>query len=146
MRAPDRELLAVVAELQQAIAAGREPLLSAAEWALLADFIEESRQNKPRRRRGHHKTMARHFQGKNRRMLRTGMEFLKIKLRHDPAERELKRAIRANGDAYDLNWRVAQVMHERLVKSGRKNPPTIAYLKNVLSRSSADEPDWDPTV
>jgi hypothetical protein len=138
MRAPDRQLLAVVAELQQAIAAGRQPQLTNAEWAALAAYIQS--RGKRRRHRGQHRSMTRYLKGAKRRMLRSGMEALKIKLRHDPAELELKRAMRANGGRYVLNERVAQRMHERLQKSGRDPVPTVSYLRNVLSRSTAG--DW----
>jgi hypothetical protein len=145
MRAPDRELLAVVAELQQALADGREPQLSAAEWALLAAYIHQH--GDPPDRRGHHKKMTRHVQGANRRMLRTRMEFLKIKLRNDPAERELKRAMRREGGRYyGLNRRVAECMHDRLVKAGWEQIPSVEALENILRRSTTDEPDWDPMV
>jgi hypothetical protein len=130
-----------VIELLKAITAGREPPPTEVEWASLRDFWQGKL---GRRQRGRHKSMARHIQGANRRMLRTGMEFLKIKLRHDPAELELKRTMRTSGGRYVLNKRVAQRMHERLEKSGRKNIPTVAYLENVLSRSTAADREQEP--
>jgi hypothetical protein len=136
MRAPDRDLLAVVVELQAAIAAGREPDLTDAERASLAAYIRKCKPD----RRGHHKLKTRHAQGANSRMLRTGMKFLKIKMRRDPAELEIKRAARASGDTYDLDWRVAQRMHERLVKAGWKDI-TVPQLKTILRRSTATDPD-----
>lgn len=136
MRAPDRELLTVVAELQQAITSGRKPQLTATEWALLTSYIRSK--GKPDRR-GH--SIKRHIQGADRRMLRMQMEWLKVKLRRDPAERELKRTMRANGETYVLNRRVAERMRERLEKSGRKDIPTVEYLENVLSRSDMEDSD-----
>jgi hypothetical protein len=139
MRTPDRDLLAVVAELQQAIAAGREPNFTDAERASLAAYI--CKQSKPDRRG---KSRKRHFQAANRRMLRGCMEFIKIKMRRDPAEREARRAMHASGEEYyNLNKRVAQRMHKRLVKAGCENPPTVAALQNILRRSTAIEPDDD---
>jgi hypothetical protein len=137
MRVPDRDLLAVVMELQAAVAAGGEPKLTDAELASLAAFIESIKPD----RRGHHKSKARHAQGANRRMLRDVMEWRKIKLRNDPAELEIKRAARASGDVYDFDWRVALRMRERLVNAGWENPPNVAALKNILRRSTAKEPD-----
>jgi hypothetical protein len=133
MRAPDCELPTVVAELLRAITSGREPNLSTTELAALAAYIQSLKPD----RRGRSK--VRHIQGANRRLLRTRMEFLKIKLRRDPAEPELKR--RGN---YDLNNRVAEVMHARLEKSGYKNPPNVESLKNILSRSTANDDPRDP--
>jgi hypothetical protein len=133
MRAHDRELPAVAAELLAALTAGRKPNLTATEWDLLTTFCR--RQGKPDRR-GH--SIKRHIQGANRRMLQDRMRWLKRKLRNDPAERKIKRSLRGT---YDLNRRVAEVMHERLVKAGRDNVPSVSSLKNILSRSiAADDP------
>ena len=136
MRAPDRDLLVVVAELQQAITSGREPQLTTAEWDLLAAYIHK--QSKPDRR-GH--SITRHIQGVNRSFLRTRMWVIKRKLRRDPAERDLKRTTRALGGRYVLNHRVAERMHDRLVKAGRKNIPSVRALITILSRSTANDPD-----
>lgn len=128
-------------ELLKAITAGHEPPPTEEEWASLRDFWQGKLD---KHRRGHHKSMERYFQGVNRRSLRTSMGWIKIKLRNDAAERELKRTMRANGETYVLNRRVAQRMHERLVKAGRKNVPTVAYLENVLSRSTAMDDPSEP--
>ena len=121
MRAPDRDLPTVVAELQRAIAAGHEPNLTRGERAALVAYIRSLQPD----RRGQHKSLARHIQGANRRMLQDSMKWLKRKLRNDPAEQELKRTLRRDGDRYVLNRRVAKVMHERLKKSGRKTVPSV---------------------
>ncbi len=126
-----------VAELLKAITVGREPPPTEEEWGSLRDFWQGKL---GRRRRGHHKSMTRHCQGADRRMLRDCMEFIKIKLRNDPAERELKRTRRANGDTYVLNRRVAQRMQKQL--TGRKKIPTVEYLENILSRAEPDEEPW----
>ncbi len=145
---PDRILSAAklgsdkVIELLKAITAGREPPPTEVEWASLREFWQ-GRLFKERRA-GQHKSMTRYFQGVNRRSLRHSMEWIKIKLHNDPAEQELKRAMRANRDRYVLNRRVAQRMHERLVKAGKKNIPSVAYLENALSRSDAMDDPHEP--
>jgi len=136
MRAPDRDLPTVVAELQRAIDAGRQPNLTAKELDLLITYIRKCKPD----RRGH--SMKHYIKGANRRMLRNSMEWIKIRLRHDPAERELKRATRATGGRYVLNRRVAEYMHKQL--SGWKNIPSVKALENILNRSTANEPDVDP--
>lgn len=140
MRAPDREPFAVVAK---AIAAGREPQLTETEWIWLATYIKSKRGGRGgRRKRGHHKSMARHCQGVNRRMLRHCMDLLKIDMRHDPAERKLKRTMRARDETYDLNRRVAERMREQL--SDWKPVPTVAALEDILRRSTAADRDEEP--
>jgi hypothetical protein len=132
MRAPDRELLAVATELREAIAAGRKPRLNAAEWDALTSYIET--RGKRRRGRGQHQSMARHIQSVHRRMLRNQMELLRADMRYDPAELEHKRSMRANGEIYDLDRRVAQAMRERLLDW--KPVPTVATLENILRTCS----------
>ena len=129
MRTADRELPAVMAELEAAITTGREPQLSDSEWAAVTSYVR--RKGKPDRR-GH--SFKRHCQGADRRMLRMLMERIKFKLRRDPTERKLKHDTRRNGGTYILNHRVAKVMHERLKKSGRNNIPSVQALENILSR------------
>ena len=126
-----------VVELLKAITAGREPPPTEEEWISLRDFWQGKL---GKRRRGDHKSMKRYCQGVDRRMLRDCMEFIKIKLRNDPAERELKRTMRVNGETYVLNRRVAQRMQKQL--AGRKKIPTVEYLENILSRAEPDEEPW----
>jgi hypothetical protein len=140
MRVPDRELLALVTELREAIAAGRKPQLTDGEWTALAAFVES--RGKRKRRRGQHKSMARHVEGVHRRMLRNMMEHLKIELANDPAELELKRAMRGDGGRYDLNQRVAERMHKEL--QDWDPALSLAYLKNSLSRSTAGDREEEP--
>jgi hypothetical protein len=140
MRAPDRELLALVTELREAIAAGRKPQLTDGEWTALAAFVET--RGKRGRRRGQHKSMTRHIEAAHRRMLRNIMEHLKTEQANDPAELELKRAMRANGGRYVLNERVAERMHQELQ---HWDPvPSVAALKNILSRSNAGDREEEP--
>ncbi|MFZ2076655.1 MAG: hypothetical protein WAV38_08405 [Xanthobacteraceae bacterium] len=117
-------------ELLKAISAGREPPPTEEEWASLREFW---RGKLGKRRRGHHKSMERYCQGVDARMLRHIMEFLKIDLQNDPAEREVKRTMRRDGGRYDLNQRVAQRMHARMMKWDRKKIPTVESLVNILS-------------
>jgi hypothetical protein len=93
-----------------------------------------------KRRRGQHKSMTRYLMGVKGRMLRIEMEFLKIRLRNDPAERQRKREMRRNGDAYVLNRRVAEVMRERMDKRGEPPNPTAAQLETLLSREDTSNP------
>ena len=129
-----------VIELLKAITAGREPPPTEEEWASLRDFWRGKLGNQ---KRGQHKLPWRQMQGINRRTLRTLMERQKTELRDDPAERELKRAMRANGEPYDLNKRVAHRMHEELTACGAK---TISEerLLNMLRRSTAIEEPREP--
>jgi hypothetical protein len=161
---PDRVLSAAkigsdkVVELLKAITTGDSAPPTEEEWASLRDFWQGNEQRAHdlsggpetsaskliKRRRGQHKSRERYIQGANRRFLRDAMKGLKIKLRNDPAELQLKRAMRAGGEAYILDQRVAQVMCDQLVKVGWKDimgyDITVEYLENILRRSSAGEP------
>jgi hypothetical protein len=104
---------------------GQKPPPTASETGMLQDYIL----GKFRRKRGEHKSQARQLAGQEQRELVKWMKQIKLELKKDPKEKELKRQ-----GHYNIDDRTAEVAQDRLKGSEMAGEYSHRTLLNALRR------------